>query len=323
MMHVALVGNTQAQAARLKRFLTIDAEIILDDETRSTRNAPLEVDAAISIRFSEADIAAISCRLLQCSGAGIDGIALKALPKTITVCVVNEHEIPIAEYVMLGILEHEIGMATAAATFDKRRWGDLFRGRVTHGEAAGKTIGIVGFGHIGKAIATRARAFGMRVVAVNRSGAAHAEADRIQRFDRLPSLLAESDYVALACPLTEETRGMIGAAELAAMKPTALLINVARGPVADEGALYQALSSRRIAGALLDAWYNYPTLADPNPQPSRHDFAALDNVRATPHMSGWTEELLERRYRRIAENLARFSRGEALLNVVWRDGGPA
>jgi phosphoglycerate dehydrogenase-like enzyme len=265
----------------------------------------------------------VSCRLLQCSGAGVDGIALQALPKTTTVCVVYEHEIPIAEYVMLGILEHEIGMTKATATFEGRRWGDLFRGRLTHGEAAGKTIGIVGFGHIGKAIAVRARAFGMRVISVNRSGAAHPDADHIERFDRLPWLLGEADYVVLACPLTEETRGMIGAAELAAMKPTALLINVARGPVADQDALYQALSSRRIAGALLDAWYNYPTLTDPNPQPSRHDFAALDNVRATPHMSGWTEGLMERRYQRIADNLARFSRGEVLLNVVWRDGGPA
>lgn len=323
MMRVALIGNTQAQAARLKRLLAVDAELILDDETRSSRKAPLEIDAAISIRFNEADTAAISCRLLQCSGAGTDGIALKALPQTTTVCVVFEHEIPIAEYVMLGILEHEIGMTKATASFEGRRWGDLFRRRVTHGEAAGKTIGIVGFGHIGKAIATRARAFGMRVIAINRSGAPHSEADRIERFDRLPWLLGESDYVVLACPLTEETRGMIGAVELAAMKPTALLINVARGPVADEDALYNALSSRRIAGALLDAWYNYPTPAEPNPQPSRHDFAALDNVRATPHMSGWTEGLMERRYRRIAENLARFSRGEALLNVVWQDGGPA
>src|SRR5262249_15220860 len=155
----------------------------LDDATRAARKAPLEVDAAISIRFNEADIAALSCRLLQCSGAGVDGIALQSLPRATTVCVVYEHEIPIAEYVMLGILEHEIGMAKATATFDGQRWGDLFRGRATHGEAAGRTVGIVGFGHIGKAIAVRARAFGMRVIAVNRSGAPAEEADHVERFD--------------------------------------------------------------------------------------------------------------------------------------------
>ena len=159
-----------------------------------------------------------------------------------------------------------------------------------HGEAAGKTIGIVGFGRIGKAIAVRARAFGMRVLAVNRSGAPAAEADRIERFGWLEWLLAESDYVVLACPLTDETRGMIGAAAFRSMKPSAMLINVARGPVVDEDALYEAMASRRIAAALLDAWYTYPTLAEPNPRPSRYDFDKLDNVRATPHMSGWTED---------------------------------
>jgi phosphoglycerate dehydrogenase-like enzyme len=323
MMRIALVGNTQAQLQRLKRLLPFEAEFLLDDDTRSTRNAPLEVDAAVSIRFNPADIAAISCRLLQCSGAGIDGIALGALPATTTVCIVNEHEIPIAEYVMLGILEHEIGLSKAVATFAGERWGELFRGRAVHGEAAGKTVGIVGFGRIGKAIAIRARAFGMRVLAVNRSGAPAAEADRIERFGRLEWLLAESDYVVLACPLTDETRGLIGAAAFRSMKPSAMLINVARGPVVDEDALYEAMASRRIAAALLDAWYTYPTLADPNPRPSRYDFDNLDNVRATPHMSGWTENLMERRYQAIADNLQRFSRGEPLLDIVWRGGSAA
>jgi phosphoglycerate dehydrogenase-like enzyme len=323
MISVALVGNTQAQAGRLKRLLPIEARILLDDDTRSTRNTALVVDAAISIRFNEVDIAAISCRLLQCSGVGIDGIALAALSKTTTVCIVHEHEIPIAEYVMLGILEHEIGMSKAVTTFDGGRWGDLFRGRAVHGEAAGKTVGIVGFGRIGKAIAVRARAFGMRVLGVNRSGAPAPEADRIERFDRLAWLLEESDVVVLACPLTDETRGMIGEAEFGAMKPSALLINVARGPIVDEDALNEAMRSRRIAAALLDAWYIYPTLAAPNPAPSRYDFEKLDNVRATPHISGWTEGLMERRYRAIADNLTRLSRGQPLLNVVWQNGEPA
>ena len=135
-----------------------------------------------------------------------------------------------------------------------------------HGEVAGKTIGIVGFGRIGKAIAVRARAFGMRVLAVNRSGAPAAEADRVERFDWLEGLLAESDYVVLACPLTDETRGMIGAAAFRSMKPSAMLINVARGPVVDEDALHEAMASRRIAAALLDAWYTYPTLGRAKPE---------------------------------------------------------
>lgn len=319
-MRIALVGNTQAQAARLTKLLDFDAEIILDDATRATRNDPLEADAAVSIRFNAADIAAVHCRLLQCSGVGIDGIALDRLPRDTVVCNVNEHEIPIAEYVMLGLLEHEIHMEQAVATFSPERWGDLFRRRVPHGEVAGKTIGIVGFGRIGKAIATRARAFGMTVLGVNRSGRAAPEADRMVPFADLATVLATSDYVILACPLTDETRGLMNAKTFAAMRPTALLVNVARGEVVDEDAMWDVLSNRRIAGALVDTWYDYPTQAQPNPRPWHHPFETLDNLRPTPHMSAWTEGLMARRYRVIADNLGRFHRGEPLLNVVWRDG---
>ncbi len=323
MIRVALVGNTQAQAARLRRLLTVDVELILDDETRATRNAPLEVDAALSIRFNPADIAAVHCRLLQCSGVGIDGIALTQLPRDTIVCNVHEHEIPIAEYVLAGILDHEIGLFRAEQAFDDANWGNLFRTRVPHGEAAGKTIAIVGFGRIGTAIARRARAFDMHIVAINRSGRASPEADETLPFGRLAEALPRADYVVLACPLTDETRGLIDAAAFAQMQPGALLVNVARGEVVDEQALHDALAARRIGGALIDTWYTYPTLADPNPRPSHLDFSQFDTLRRTPHVSAWTEGLMERRYKAMAENLARFSRGEPLRNVVWRDGAPA
>lgn len=322
MIRVALVGNTQAQAARLRRLLDVEAEVILDDETRATRNAPLDVDAALSIRFTEADIAAVRCRLLQCSGVGIDGIRLDKLPAETIVCNVHEHEIPVAEYVMLALLEHEIGAGKAVAGFSGEAWGNLFRGRTPHGEVAGKTIVVVGFGRIGKAIAARARAFGMTVLAVTRSGQASPEADEVHATGSLASVLPRADYVVLACPLTDETRSLIDAGALAAMNPTTFLVNVARGEVADEDALYAALANNRIGGAALDVWYTYPTLGEPNPRPARHRFESLSNVRATPHMAGWTEGLMERRYRAMAQNLAHFARGEPLDNVVWRDGHP-
>jgi phosphoglycerate dehydrogenase-like enzyme len=319
MMRIGLVGNTQAQAARLERLLSFPAEIVLDDATRSTRNAPLEVDAAISIRFNAADIAAVNCRLLQCSGVGIDGIALDKLPASVTVCNVHEHEIPIAEYVLAGILDHEVGLFRAESSFDGGNWGNLFRSRAPHGEAAGKTVGIVGFGRIGKAIATRARAFDMRVIAVNQSGRVSPEADRVVDFRGMAAILPEVDYLVLACPLTDETRGIIDDEAFAAMKPSALLINVARGEVVNEQALYGAMSQRRIAGALLDVWYTYPSIAEPNPKPSRFAFETMPGVKCTPHVSAWTEGLMERRYKVIADNLARLHNGRPLLNVVWRD----
>ena len=322
-MRIGLVGNTQAQAARLKRLLSFPADIILDDDTRSTRTSPLDVDVAVSIRFNPSDIAAVTCRLLQCSGVGIDGIALDKLPASVTVSNVHEHEIPIAEYVMAGILEHEIGLFRAESTFKGADWGNLFRSRVPHGEAAGKTLCVVGFGRIGKAIASRAKAFGITVIAVNRSGRAAPEADRVVDFRGLASVLPNADYVVLACPLTDETRGLIDAKALAAMKPSALLINVARGEVVDEQALYDAMVAKWIGGALLDVWYTYPTLVEPNPKPSRFAFETVPGVKCTPHISAWTEGLMERRYSVIADNLARFNAGQPLLNVVWRDGHAA
>jgi phosphoglycerate dehydrogenase-like enzyme len=319
-MRIALVGNAQAQAARLKRLLPFEAEILLDDETRATRVAPLEVDAALSIRFNAADIAAVRCRLLQCTGVGIDGIALAQVPADTIVCNVHEHEIPIAEYVLAGILDHEIGLFRAEKGFESAQWGELFRARKTHGEVQGKSIGIIGFGRIGKAVAVRARAFGMRIIAVNRSGRPSAEADAILPFDRIGEVLAEADYLVLACPLTEDTRGLIDRDAFARMKPSALLVNVARGEVVDEEALWNAMSEGQIGGALIDTWYTYPTLAAPNPKPSRFPFETLPNVRCTPHISAWTEGMMERRYKVMAENLTRFNNGDALLNVVWRDG---
>lgn len=319
-MRVGLVGNTQAQAARLKRLLTFPAEIVLDDETRSTRTSPLDVDAAVSIRFNPSDIAAVRCRLLQCSGVGIDGIALDKLPIGTTVCNVHEHEIPIAEYVIAGILDHEIGLFRAESMFSAAEWGNLFRTRVPHGEVAGKTICIIGIGRIGKAIAVRARAFGMRVVGVNRSGRSSPEVDRVADFRELKDVLPEADYIVLACPLTNETRNLVDASALGAMKPSAFLVNVARGEVLDEQALYEAATASRIGGVLLDVWYTYPTLAEPNPKPSRFAFETVPGVRCTPHISAWTEGLMERRYTIIADNLARFHENGPLLNVVWRDG---
>ena len=318
MTTIAMLGVTQAEAGRLGRVLSFEAEIILDDDTRKSRTAPLEVDVAICISFTTAEIAAVRCRLLQVSAIGVDGIAFDELPVETTVCNVGEHEIPVAEYVMLSILEHEIGLGRAAAQFSSSTWAK--NSRPLHGEAAGKTIGLVGFGRIGRAVARRAHGFGMRVIAVNRSGQPSQDADELRSYRELNWLLEESDYLVLACPLTEETRGLIGDAELRRMKPTALLVNVARGNVTVEKDLYTALLERRIAGAVIDTWYRYPTAEEPEARPSLFAFEALENVRCTPHTSGWTNALMERRYKAIADNLARFNRGEPLSNVVWQNG---
>jgi phosphoglycerate dehydrogenase-like enzyme len=172
-------------------------------------------------------------------------------------------------------------------------------------ELSGRAIGIIGFGHIGREIARLAAPFDMRIRHIR---SRHMRAE-------LEALLAESDFVVVTCPLSDETRGMLGAAELARMRPTASLINVARGEILDEEALYEALRDRRIRSAAIDVWYQYPRDGGSR-MPSRFPFAELENVILTPHSSAWTERVVALRFRDIASNIDRLAAGEPLTNVV-------
>ena len=180
-------------------------------------------------------------------------------------------------------------------------------------EVRGQTVGIVGYGDIGRAAATRVRALGMRVLAVKRHGPRAHEADplaeRIYGPEGLVEMISRSDYVVVAAPLTPETAGMIGEPELAAMKPDAVLINVGRGPVIQEAALVEALSEKRIKGAALDVF-------DTEPLPQGHPFYKLENVLLSPHCADHTPDWLDQAMRFFVAQFERFRQGEPLRNVV-------
>ncbi len=171
-------------------------------------------------------------------------------------------------------------------------------------EVAGQTMGVIGRGDIGQAAARRAEAMGMHVLGLRRADGA----------ERKRELLARSDYLVLSAPLTPETRGIVGAAELRAMKPAAVLINLGRGPLVDEAALIAALGERRIGGAALDVF-------DQEPLPAGHPFYALDNVLLSPHCADHTPDWKQRAMRLFLENFERYQRGEALRNVVDKRRG--
>lgn len=184
-------------------------------------------------------------------------------------------------------------------------------------ELAGRTLGILGYGRIGRAVARHARAFDMAVRAIRRNPERRAAEDRV-RVDgpgALNPVLREADHLAITLSLSSETRGLIGVRELGLMKRSAFLINVARGEVVEQAALYHALADGSIAGAALDVWYRYPSEAGAL-RPSDAPFHELANVLMTPHVSGWTEGMLEARSRLIAANAARLLAGEPLLNLV-------
>jgi len=174
-------------------------------------------------------------------------------------------------------------------------------------------VGIVGYGDIGRAVATRVRALGMRVLAVKRHEPPAHEADplaeRIYGPEGRIEMISRSDYVVAAAPLTAETAGMIGEAEFAAMKRDAVAINVGRGPVIEEAALIRALSEKRIKGAALDVF-------DREPLPQGHPFYKLENVLLSPHCADHTADWLDRAMRFFVEQFERFRKGEPLKNVV-------
>src|SRR3954452_8711483 len=252
-------------------------------------------------------------KLVQAVATGVDLFDLASLPKGVAVCNAYGHETAIAEYVVMTWLALHHRLFQIEGEF---REGGSWRtswveSGVPHGEVRNTTLGIVGFGRVGREVARRAAPFGARILAANRTPReADPGVERIWPLAELDRMLPECDTVALCTALGPETTGLIDAQRLALMKPDAFLINIARGPVIDEDALYQALRNGKLGGAAIDVWWQYPTEAEPNRRRPPHPFHELPNVIVTPHNSGWTGGMVRRRWDEVAENIRRFARGE-------------
>ena len=248
-------------------------------------------------------------RWLQAMGAGVEWALVPELPPRVAVTRAPGVFGPwMAEYVLGWCAWITQRMETYRAAQRERRWiADLVPDRL-----AGTTMVIVGLGDIGRCIARAARALGVRIIGVNRSGRVLREAERVYRVTALPRVLAEADWVVVALPLTAETRGLIGGRELGAMHPAAWLLNVGRGAVVDEASLLGALRERRIAGAVLDVFATEPL-------PPDHPLWKLDNVVITPHISGpSTAGEISPIFN---DNLTRFLAGHRLRHLVDRRRG--
>lgn len=312
-------SDDDGRLARVPEYLTTEWSIEVADERDREKfsEALSRAHACISMQWPKDMPAAPQLKLLHLPGAGTDAIDFDAVPNTTTICNVFEHEISISEYVMATMLQWVIPLPQLQADLRRGNWHGSYLFGPTHGELFGKTLGIVGYGHIGREVAKRANAFGMRVLACSHTPrAGDSIVESVQSMERLDAFLAESDFVLLSLPLTVNTRGIIGERELAAMKRTGVIINVARGVLIDEAALYSACRGHRIGGAIIDTWYQYPPEETVKCEPSRFPFHELDNVIMTPHASAWTDQLIARRNQVIASNLDRLARNEPLLNVV-------
>ena len=278
-------------------------------------------DVLVGIKLNQTMPELKKLRLYQAPSAGTDAIDQACLPKGSVLCNCHGHENAIAEYVMTALLLRHVPLARADADLRQGKW-TYWAGRpaTVRTELGQQTIGLLGYGHIAQAVAQRAKAFGMRVCVANRSPVASDIVDQSFGLEDLKAFMGSVDVVVVCLPLASNTAGIVDKAALGAMRPGAVLINVGRGPVVDEQALFDALSNRRIGGAVIDTWYQYPTADRAECAPSTLDFAGLDNVTLTPHMSGWTTGTVARRQQAIADNIGRLVRGEPLANVLKAAG---
>lgn len=317
-MLIKIVGLHAPNAPRLRALLGPGHEVQALDAFPAF--GPIEADVLITNSIGAGQAARLHCRLLHVPGAGWEQIACPALPAGTLVCNVHGHEVPIAEFTLHAILEHCLQLWQYPQRLDAQAWAQSYAARAQHDEAHGKTLAILGFGHIGQEIARRARAFGMHVIAITRSGrpALTELAQETVAVSSLDEVLPRVQSLVICCPLDDSTRGLIGARQLALLPPGALLVNVARAEVVDEEALYDALRTERLGRAVLDVWYQYPQKGQSPVPPSRWPLHGLNNVRGTPHISAITPALLERRYAFMAHNIERLQQGQALHNVIYQ-----
>ncbi len=321
-LRVAFAGTFAARLEEgVRAHLGIPCDVIVDDESGIVPRLP-EVDVLVTLAFTrEMGAVAGRLRLVQVPGAGLDRIDRSALPAGARLANAYGHETGIAEYVLGAMLTLTRGFARLDAALRRGIWESQWAVGATPPapwpELAGQTLGILGYGRIGQCLARRARAFDMAVWAIRRD-VTRSDAREVTFLggpDALDEVLRRADYLAITLSLTEATRGLLGERELGLMKPTAVVINVARAEIVDEAALYRALSEKALAGAALDVWYRYP--AGPGATfPARRPFHELPNVLMTPHVSGWTEGMLQARARLIAENIRRTARGEPPVNLI-------
>ena len=311
MPRVLLTDPIDASGEELLRARGAEVVRAPEGSSATVKRLAAEADGIIIRSKLPDDIfeAAPRVRAVTIHGTGIDLVPL-ASANARGVLVANlpgSNAQSVAEYCVLAMLMLARNIAAINAAMHTRPWDEARRLAAPAREITGLTVGVVGVGEIGRRVAQIcARGFGMRVLGNQR------------RLDRLPpeaqgagldDLVAQSDFIVIACPLNPQTHHLFDAARLGAMKSSAWLINVGRGPVIDEQALVAALRERRIAGAMLDVYEHYRIEAG-------HPLLALDNVILTPHLAGSTRESRARAAVRAADETLRMLAGEKPRNLV-------
>jgi len=297
--------------------------IIAEEETKNSIKKYLsEVEVVIGGNLKQEDLSqAKRLKLFQIPFAGIDKLDFNLYKKfpDIYVCNIHANKTAVSEHAFALLL----ALAKNVINYDR----DLRLGK-WHGfstkeptiQLQGKSLGIIGLGSIGWEIAKKAKSFGMKIYALKRRiEEKDLEKRKILEFlgeeEDLHKVIKKADFIILALPLTSRTKGLIGEKELELMKGK-YLINIARGAIISEEALFKALKKGDLAGAAIDAWYQYPTSKEREMLPSKYNFHKLDNVVMTPHTAGYSDRALEENIKSIFDNIVKIYRGEEPENRI-------
>src|SRR5579863_3863718 len=269
-MKAMFLGNVAADtAAGIKAELPPGLEVAVVADPQLLLRSPAsaaEADIVVTNQWRADYPPAPRVRLVQSVATGIELIDLAALPRGVSICNAFGHETAIAEYIVMAMLALHHRLIEISGEFRERAsWRTSWvESGAPHGEVRGSTLGIVGYGRVGREVARRAAPFGVRILAANRSArAAGSGVERVFPMAELDRMLPLCDTVALCTALGPETERLIDARRLALLKPTAFLINIARGQVVDEDALYATLCDGHLGGAAIDVWWQYPDAAEP------------------------------------------------------------
>lgn len=313
-----VIANPAASFLTSLAGLPEDIDMVVTEDPQVLKVRAAEADAVLfahgNIELVRNMLPQLGARWIHSLWTGVEGLLTPELldhPATLT----NGRGVfrwPLADWVVGMMLFFSFDLRRVLQQQEQEVWKPFVSTMLD-----GRTLGIVGYGAIGTAVATRARPFGMKIAALRRRPEFFQnEALVDQRYgpEQLHELMAVSDYVLVVTPLTAETRGMIGEAEFARMKPSAVIMNIGRGPVIDEAALIRALESGAIRGAALDVFSQEPL-------PAGHPFWKMPNVVVSPHTADRVEGFLVPAFECFFENLTRYRKGSPLLNVVDKRAG--
>src|SRR5258708_5920255 len=308
-----VISDPTAYSLKLLDALPPETNVIVSNDAARLREAAPSADVLLNAEFRDPSLLLATfpgtrkVRWVHSVSAGVEHIlsteiVASPIPLTKGRGVFKR---PLGEWALAAMLHFAYDLRRMLRSQARGEW-DVF----DTDELYGKTLGIVGFGEIGRAVAERAKPLGMRILALRRRpelSSADPLVDRSYAPAELRTMLAECDYVIAAAPITAETHGLIGAREIAAMKLTAVIVNVGRGPVINEAALVDALVAKRIRGAGLDVF-------EGEPLPAGHAFSKLDNVllsaHTADHTAGWRESAIQG----FLDTFERFRKGEPLQN---------